>query len=172
MPINYAEQDAGKTPEELRAEADRHLQAREDSWNRSDTDGFLSQWASGLAAQRASRAAAIAENDGLAEFPALFRLDGTWVPARVIDGRYGRSWMILDEDGKATGEFLTYRPKRRTTNARKGYTEGTVLRPAVAAYGGRGRGLSGSAWVETRPTDRPTDPPVRIVTTDRFADDE
>jgi hypothetical protein len=162
------------TADELRAGARRREQDAADSFDRCDTDGFLSQWASGITAQLYRRQAELTEAGGTAEVEALFDLDGNWVPAQVISTRYGSRWMILDAEGKATGEFIGWHPKRRSTNAAKGYTEGRVRRPAKAEVMGSGTGLSGaaSAYVGVRATDRPWDAPVAIVYTDRFEQED
>lgn len=156
------------TPQELRAEAARHDQDARDSFDRCDTDGFLSQWASGLTARQRRMEADLLEHDNTAEFPALFRLDGTWVPAQVIDTKYGRSWMLLDEHGNRTGEYAPYRPARRTTMTKRGLLEGTVVRPAKVE-------MIGQSITAVRPiimpADRPWNAPLAIVTTDRWADE-
>jgi hypothetical protein len=160
------------TADDLRASAARHEQEREASFQRSDTDGFLSQWASGLSAARDRLQADIVEAGGLHRFPALFDLDGRYIPARVIEGQWGKRWMVLNDQGRSTGTFLPYHPVRRNTLARKGYVEGWVMRPAEAFTNGTGYGLSGRAWTDVRPTDKPTDPPAAILSVDRWADEE
>lgn len=63
---------------------------------------------------------------------ALFDLDGNLIPARLVDGKFGMSWMVLDDwDGRATGEFLNPSKARnpetaRRNNAKKGFYEGRV----------------------------------------------
>ena len=141
------------TAQALRTEAAAHEQAAQDSFDRCDTDGFLSQWASGLTAQLKRCQADVLDNGGMAEFPALFTLDGERVNAKLIDGRFGRCWAMMDEAGKFTGEFIKAFPKRKSTMARKGFREGTEMAPAVAFMDGRGTGLSGTAWVAVRRTD-------------------
>lgn len=160
------------TATEFRAEAAAHAAEAAASFERCDTDGFVSQWSSGLAASAASLNAAIVERGGWSEFPALFNLTGEFVPAKRIEGTYGPRWLVLDADGKSTGVFLTYFPKRRATLADKGYTEGWVKRPSKADYwappGARGLAGATSVRVMSVPTDRPWDPPLEVVTVDRF----
>lgn len=160
------------TAEALREKAAQHTQDANESWERSDTDGFLSQWASGINAQLANAQARIVDNGGVAQFPALFTVDGEFVPARPIESKYGTRWMVLDTAGKATGEFLPYFPKRRDTLAKRGYVEGFVTRPAWARCEGSGRGLSGlcSVRVVAFPTDEPWEQPVSVVSVDRWAE--
>jgi hypothetical protein len=135
------------TAQALRTEAAGHEQEAQDSFDRCDTDGFLSQWASGLTAQLKRRQAEILEAGGVAEFPALFTLDGERVNARLIDTRYGRAWAMMDDGGAFTGEFVSAFPKRESTMTKKGYREGTEVAPARAVMQGQGTGLSGTAWV-------------------------
>jgi hypothetical protein len=160
------------TPDELRQQAAQADQRAAESWERSDTDGFVSQWAHGMTADRDRlQARIIEEGDGTWTFPALFTTDGRFVPARVLEPRqygWGKRWMVLDASGRATGTFLPYQPKRRATLASKGYCEGIVRRPAMASIEGRGHGLSGSAWVAIVPTDNPWDEPAAIITADRW----
>ena len=87
----------------LREQARLEERKREESFERSDTDGSLSQWAHDQTARRLWKLADLAEQNGMAEFPALFR-DGVIVPAKIIDGHYGAVWMLLDEAGEPTGE--------------------------------------------------------------------
>lgn len=145
----------------LRAEADRQDQAAEESFQRCDTDGFLSQWALGLGAQRDRLQADILEDGGVAEFPALFDLQGNRVRAKLITvpdkfnyGRPKRVWAFCDLQDKLTGKFINPFPKRASTMEKKGYREGTETAPAKADIVGYGRGLSGHAWVATVRTDK------------------
>lgn len=127
--------------------AKRHYDEQHESFERSDTDGFLSQWASGLNGDKARVEAALIRAGGVDEFPALFTLDGELVAAKLIDGRYGPVWGILADDdphGQITAWVNAF-PTRKSTITRKGYVEGTVRAPARADItGGRGTGLSGA----------------------------
>ena len=148
-----------KTAEELRAEAKTKFKAADDSFERCDTDGFLSQWASNLTGRKLMLEAEIAENDGLGEFMALADADGNLVPAKVIDAKYGRCWAILsDWDWKApfTGEFIGLRQVEK-----KGYRKVRALAPARAEIVGSGTGLAGAASCQAVKVQ--TGLPVRIV---------
>lgn len=161
------------TAAELREAAAAKQSEAYESFERCDTDGFLSQWASGLTAQQLLRQAYIADNGGMAEFLCLFTLTGEWVPAKSITTRYGTRWMVLDSDGNATGQFLPYLPARRRTLADKGFVEGLALWPARAVLmGNGGTGLSGAASVRvvTRKACADHVPPTEVLTTDRWAD--
>lgn len=141
----------GMTADQHRAEAQRSRNAAAESWERSDTDGFLSQWAQGLAAREHDLAAEIAEAGGVSEFPALFDLDGNLVAAKLVSvpDRYSyhngtRSvWAILasdDPDSRVTAwvnpSHANKSATRRRNMAKKGYTVGTVQAPAKAAMAG------------------------------------
>ena len=140
-----------------RRQAAQHEQNAADSFERSDTDGFLSQWASGINAQVERAKAAIVEAGGIATFYTyeLRDLDGELVPAKLIDGQFGPCWALLDEAGDFTGTFIGAHPKRVSTLERKGYREERVafVAPATADTHGSGRGLAGAASVQviTRP---------------------
>lgn len=153
----------------LRAEAAQHEQDKADSFERCDTDGFLSQWASGCTAALKRVQAGILERDGFCEFPALFDLDGNPIPAKLIDGQYGMSWGIfesweaLNDKGRVirwVGAF----PKRESTLTKKNCTEGRVMAQGWAA-------LSGNNACNVHPRTYRTqfDGTEEVVFTDRFA---
>jgi hypothetical protein len=135
--------------QKLRDEAAQAEQAKADSIERSDTDGFLSQWASGLTAQEKRLQAEIVEAGGIATFKRemLETLDGYPAPAKLIGTKYGLAWAFEDEDGKFTGEFISAHPKRTSTMEGKGYreTETLFVAPAKATIKGGGTGLAGAA---------------------------
>jgi len=148
----------GQTPEALRAEAQRCREQAEESFQRSDTDGFLSQWALGLSAQKADRQAEIVEAGGVSTFVGLYQ--GTRrVKAKVIGVPAFNApwvtedvWMLDASEGAliaARGKkFLPTGSKSRVLKA-LGLAEKAELDKAEAQIVGRGKGLSGSAWVET-----------------------
>jgi hypothetical protein len=148
----------------LRESANASFKSAEDSFQRCDTDGFLSQWASGLTGQLKNRQAAILENGGLADFAVLLDVNtDEFVPAKLIDGRYGRCWALLGDDGKFTGQFIKAFPARESTMAKKGFKEARGLFPAFAKMDGSGHGLSGSAWVATFKACDELTAPIEIV---------
>lgn len=133
--------------DELRAEAAQMDAKAEESFQRCDTDGFLSQWALGIGAQKNRLQAGIEEAGGVSEFAALFDVEtGERVAAKLIDGRFGLCWALCDEAGEFIGEFVKAFPKRETTMAKKGFREGHEMAPARAVIRGSGTGLSGNAW--------------------------
>lgn len=158
-----------KTAEQLRLEAAAHDAEAIGSFERCDTDGALSQWSSTLSAQKARLQAEIVDAGGVAQFPALFTIDGEYVPAKRIEGNWGPRWMVLDADGVRTEVYLPYFPARRSTLAKHGYCEGFVLRPAAAGFS-EGRGGLVTVYAHKYPTDGGWVVPVSIVTADRWLD--
>ena len=139
------------TAAEYTADAARMERDAAESFERCDTDGFLSQWASGINAQVARSNAEIAANDGQREFrrTVLQTLSGEPVNFRVVQTRYGTRYRV-----DATDEWLPYRPARESTLAKRGYREieETVMAPAYAStWAPAGaRGLSGCSSVIVR----------------------
>jgi hypothetical protein len=159
-----------QTPETLYAEAAAADQAAYDSFERCDTDGFLTQWASGLTAQEKRAQARIAEAGGVAEFPALFTLAGEPVPARLVSTRYGTKFAVFASAADAA-EYGA--PVVAWVNpfvkpaflAKKGYKVQQVLAPAKATLRGSGTGLAGatSVHVVVVRTDGGFDPAAPVV---------
>src|SRR5512140_3698228 len=90
----------------LRARARTSRQFAQDSWERSDTDGFVTQYASDLSAREHEANAEIMEHGGYADFVALFDTNGHLVPgARLVQTRYGRAWVY-----EANGETQWFNP--------------------------------------------------------------
>ena len=69
--------------ETLKMEAEKSRQQSIESFDRCDTDGFLSQWANDMESQELLLQAQIESNNGLYEFPALFDLNGNRVRAKL-----------------------------------------------------------------------------------------
>ena len=139
-----------------RAEAERRSEASRESFDRCDTDGFLSQWASDMTASKLRAEAKLVEAGGLAEFPGLFDVTtGERVPAVLVvsDGKWGRrySWRICDpKDGRGLYKWVNSRGvnagKRAKANMeREGYVERMELARARVRIMGSGTGLSGAA---------------------------
>jgi hypothetical protein len=149
--------------QKLRDEAARHEQNARESFERSDTDGFLSQWASGLNAQLAREQADLLDAGGVATFPGLFdRATGERVRAKVVyvEDRYGYGggkkpmWLVLDAADNAVMWLPAYKgDSKRSKLWKQGFEERDEVAPAQAFMDGVGRGLSGRAWVATKRTD-------------------
>lgn len=163
--------------QELRQEAQAARDRAEESFRRSDTDGFVSQWASGLTAQLKERQAEIAENGG-SIFVGLYEGQRR-VNAKIIHGKYGRVWMLSDSEAERfgrrfvplgqriedtdddhvfirrelvegsgiTAQLLT-KPRLGKVQKELGLCQRHELAPAAAKIAGSGTGLSGNAWVE------------------------
>jgi hypothetical protein len=147
------------TATDLRAEAAAAHQRSADSFDRCDTDGFLSQWALDLTGRKLSAEADLLDAGGLVEVPALFDLDGNVASTHLHHGQYGYSWVLDDAHANAAGRRFINRPtalksaRRRATLRGKGFTEGTVSVRGYVTITGSGTGLSGcaSARVATLP---------------------
>ena len=124
--------------EALRQHARELNEAAAESWERSDTDGFMSQWASGLGAQKARMEADLLEQGGVTEFGGIwYDADGNLVPARIITTRWGakiakfNSW---DECLSNHGEVAMWYTFRGAKKA--GLRAGTLRAPAKVDYVG------------------------------------
>lgn len=140
-----------KTAEDYWEEAAEDRRLAEESFQCCDTDGFLSQWALGLSAQKASRNAQIADNDGKALFIGLYKGD-TRILAKLVDGQFGRSWYLLEPiEGRRFVPFTGFGPHAKQSRVQKalGLSESLEEQAAYATLEGSGRGLSGNAWVAT-----------------------
>lgn len=140
--------------EASRSRAAEHVRSEQDSFERSDTDGFITQWAHGCLAGKERLQAQIDEQGGLWEFPALFDLEGNMVAATRHDGQYGMVWRLLGDDnpGSPAIGWVNESKARKEETAianmvKKGYYKGYVKAPAVADLGGSGRGMAGALTV-------------------------
>lgn len=157
LPIATAEQLARAREE--RALATDRLKRRQESWERSDTDGFLSQWASDLHARLHERRAELLEQGGVDHFPALLDGEGRRMRAKLIETKYGFSWLCLDSSDRVVGflgdslaPYEEGEPARfapRSKAARLGYQRALEVAPVAASLAGRGTGLGGSVGVST-----------------------
>lgn len=137
----------GLTADQWRDKATESRQRSYDSFQRSDTDGFLSQWASDSVAREYDLCARLAEANGIWEFTALFDLDGNLVPAVQRENQWGWYWMIFDNAdlrGRPVDFFNESKAKKAATrnrnNAKKGYTVGRVKSQGEVKAG------SGGSW--------------------------
>lgn len=142
----------GDAERERAREAAQHAA---DSWERSDTDGFLSQHANSLSAQQHRLQAEIDDAEGLSSFPALADTDGNLVPAKLVHTRYGSAWGLLSDPDDPQSQFTGFvntskaatPEKRAAALAGKGYQVVTVRAPARAVLAGGGQGLGGMLGV-------------------------
>lgn len=136
----------------LRQQAADSRKRAAESWERSDTDGFVSQWASNITADELIMKAELIEAGGSYERDLLFDLQGNLVLAVEIETRYGWAWMIKDPDnpkGPALGFFNESRAQKRETkiknDAKKGYYVGRGRVKGYVKIFASGTGLSGAA---------------------------
>lgn len=115
--------------------AKREYAAEAESFERCDTDGFMSQWAHGLAGDKAGMMAELQERGGEWDFPALFDLEGNRVAAKLVDTKFGTAWAICDAAGQFK-KFVSAFPARESTMAKKGFKEGREMAPAKVEYTG------------------------------------
>jgi hypothetical protein len=103
-----------------------------ESFERCDTDGFLSQWASDSMARYYRTCAELCDAHGMQERPALFDLAGNLVSTRTIQSQYGTAWLTTEEHVRAGGSQFVSPSKARKGVTRyrnlkaKGYTLGTI----------------------------------------------
>jgi len=156
----------GKTAAQWREEAQACTRRSGESFDRCDTDGFLSQWADDTTARRYEMYARLAEKDGIWEFPALFNLVGGLVPDAVWIKTKLNKWVWRIGSGEAVAWFDPSRARsgarRRANDAAKGYQVGTIRARAYVASSGSGRGLSGVMSVGFY-IGRDEDSPIEIV---------
>jgi hypothetical protein len=134
------------TPDEWREMSRECYRREQESFDRCDTDGFLSQWASSMTARLYSLAADVAEQGGMWPFRTLADADGKPIDgAREVRTRYGWAWVL--PDGTWFNPSKARSDERADANNRaKGFTFVHVDRPAVVALSdGGGTGLSGAA---------------------------
>jgi hypothetical protein len=135
----------------LDEEAAAAYQAKADSFDRCDTDGFLSQWASGITGDLKRTQREILKNGGYAVFPVLVDGDGNIVSTetRSFQNKYDYSWdrKWLVPDSIADGLGRKWIPTGKTSRIQKqlGLHEETRWFPAYAKIEGRGTGLAGAA---------------------------
>lgn len=140
----------GRTAEEWHAMATAARQRSAESFARSDTDGFLSQWASDSIASQYDLCAEVAERNGLWDFEAVVTLDGEEAPARFVNTRYGRKVAVFasiaDRDTYGAPVLAWVTPTDRAL-AKHGLRLGTEEAPAKVVLHGNGTGLSGALTV-------------------------
>lgn len=161
----------GKTAAEWLEQAEASERRVQESWERSDTDGFMSQWASGTMAREYRTCARLAEQNGTWEFEALFDLDGNYVPAKYIESQFGWTYALLNAEQGGRGRYLGFvnpsnakNPATRRRNMeKKGYRFGKVrARATVESYAASavsvGHSIVQIEWLD-----------VEVVTADRDA---
>lgn len=141
--------EAKMTAEDFRKSAADSKRRSYESFERSDTDGFLSQWANDIGANLDLRKADILDNEGKAYFAGLYDSQGNRVPAKLhtttFNYRKVTSWMLRDDAVAKYGRrFIPTGSNSRIQKA-LGLRECGEMAPAWAAIMGEGTGLSGCA---------------------------
>ena len=129
---------------EMRESASNSRKSARESFDRCDTDGFVSQWASNINADLLSTKAGILENGGMAEMAAL--LDGERVlDAKQIPTKYGVCWLLEDAEAEKYGRRFIPFGRNSRIQKKLGLHQDFVMKLAWAAISGSGTGLAGAA---------------------------
>jgi hypothetical protein len=134
------------TASALHAEAATHIAKERESFDRCDTDGFVSQWAHGLMGSLRTAQAGIEEAGRMAEFVGLY-LGDERIPAREIETQFGRSWLIRDDAQARLGRKFIPTGSRSRVQRSLGLSERAELAPAWAKHSSNGGACS--VYVET-----------------------
>lgn len=142
----------------LRDNASRSIERGKESFQRSDTDGFLSQWSHGISAELHSRNAEILEGGGCLEFPVLV-YNGEVIATKVYtfqnkhaSWKTVSSWKIPDHLVEKIGRKWIPVGENSRIQKKLGLRQETRWFPAVAYITSSGTGLSGcaTAFVSTK----------------------
>lgn len=133
----------------------KHHDDREESFQRCDTDGFVSQWASGLTGSLEERRAELASHDHNNVFRVLVDAEtGKLASTKCLKvfnkfAGYGTvdRWVVTKPKGERDVWLTDY--KRPENFIKKGYRLAWATAKAYARLDGEGTGLSGHAWVAT-----------------------
>lgn len=128
------------------------LRKEQESFERSDTDGCVSQWCHSLSAREASARADILRDGGMAVFTGLYEGERR-VRAKRIDTQYGTSWLLdATESDLIRRRGKKFLPTGKSSRVLKslGLSERPERAPAWAVLGGGGTGFSGLTSVYVR----------------------
>lgn len=142
---------AGRDAAQWRQDSAKQATASYESFERCDTDGFLSQWAHNLNSSLDSRKVDLARRNGKSVFAVVCdKTTGEVVAHKVISGTYGDSYVVRDEHQARLGrKFLPVGANSRV-HKQWGLEERMAWADAFAYMGGSGTGLSGTAFVAVR----------------------
>lgn len=143
----------------LRAQAALARTRAEESFQRCDTDGFLSQWASTIGAQQDDASIRILENGGCAAFPVLCDAEGNVIADKVytFQNPHPRGWgfqmsysfRLSPEDEARYGRRWVPAGSKSRVQKQLGLHEETRWFPAYAKLttppGAKSTGLGGCA---------------------------
>lgn len=119
-----------KTAADYTAAAQADRAASQASFDRSDTDGCLSQWAHDTSARLNDRKAEITAAGRRAEFVGLYTTDGRRVAARKITNDWGTSWLLRDDEATTYGRRFIPTGVRSRVQRTLGLVERTETAPA------------------------------------------
>lgn len=135
--------------DKFRASSRKHIQNANDSFDRCDTDGFLSQWASGIGSQLDDALADLADHGNQTVVTVIIDSETDKViGVRPVVTKYGESIPCV-----RNGETVWINPylAKDSTYAKKGVRRAYMHCYATAKLKGTGYGLSGSCFVATIP---------------------
>jgi hypothetical protein len=167
----------GRTAAEWREMAADSARRSFESFERCDTDGFLSQWALDSSAEGYRMRAQLAETGGTTRARALFDLDGNLIPSVHGWGQYGEYFAVLDNEERGWSRFVKPSQARseeteRKNNAAKGFYVGYVTTAAKVVMIGSGTGLSGCASARNAivPQTYSTDKDTTLITAEQVVE--
>ena len=111
---------------------------RAESFERCDTDGFLSQFALSVQANEYRKWADLAENNYQDYFETLADMEGNLVPCRKIETKFGLSYGVYAtfEDAQNCGNIIKWVGMGKRAAKNKGYKIVTVSAEATVVFGG------------------------------------
>lgn len=137
--------------DKFRTSSAKHHQNAQDSFDRCDTDGFISQYSSGLNGQLDHAKALLADRGGLTVVPVIIDLaTDQIIGVRSVHGKFGES-IPCQKDGKTL--WIAPYAKRESTYTAKGVRQAFMHCYAFCKFSGSGYGFSGlgSVGVSTIP---------------------
>lgn len=148
------ESPSGKTIKDYKKDIRHHDEVRTESWNRCDTDGFVTQWAHGLWRRLAEYKIVLLECGRVALFDGLY-IGNERIPAELIDQKcpwsYGtkKTWVIKKGSPYIERFGRRYIPHGKGSRIQKklGLREAREYDLAWADIKGEGKGFSGRSWV-------------------------
>ena len=126
-----------------------HFAAERESFERCDTDGCYSQFASNLMGRLEQAKARLEDAGRVAEFDGLYQGDRR-VKAKEGHGQFGSYWMLHEDEAEliaARGKRFLPTGKRSRILKQLGLTERTEVAPAWACHSGGGNGFAGMLTV-------------------------
>lgn len=143
------------TAKEYREKAEELRRRSRESWERSDTDGCVTQWCSDWGAREADARAALVEAGKLGRFVGLYEGDRR-VAAKLVRGRFPewnpkQVWLLREDERERFGrDFIPLGRKKSRVQKDLGLAERAELAPAWVKLDGRGTGLSSLTTLHLR----------------------